>query len=155
MRFCTNKILVLSIAVMTVFVSLLQYHHHSCDGTIYFAVSETEDIVIGSSRNHLTECNHEACPHDGNATHGGHKCAMHVTSGDIISSRHWQPDYMMMPFHGFPGYCIDLEIWESLIRIIFPQQVLLHTGKRISQNKLFRGPPMMFLNLPWSADLIS
>ncbi|MEZ3591245.1 MAG: hypothetical protein K1V84_09445 [Muribaculaceae bacterium] len=154
MRFCTNKILILSIAVMTIVVSLLQYHHHSCDGTIYFAVSETEDIAIGTTRNHLTECSHDACPHDGNATHGGRKCAMHVTSGEIIASRHWHPDYTVMPFYGLPGYCIDIEIWESLIRVIFPQQGLLHIGTRIFQNNFFRGPPMIFLNMPCGTNFI-
>ena len=154
MRFCTNKILILSIAVMTVVVSLLQYHHHSCDGTIYFAVSGTEDIAIGATSNHLTECSHETCHHDGNPTHGGRKCAMHVTSGDIIASRHWQPDYVAIPFYGLPGYCIDIEIWESLIRVILPQQGLLHTGNWIFQNTFFRGPPMMFPNLPLGADFI-
>lgn len=142
MRFCKYKIFRLFIAVMTIAVSFLQYHHHGCDGTIYFAVSGTEDIAIGATRNHLAECSHDGCPHGDNGSHSGGKCAMHMTSGEIIAQRQWHPDgHTAISPYVLSGYCAAVEIWESLIRIIYPERPLPHTGRNIFQNKFFRGPP--------------
>lgn len=64
--------------------SIMQYHHHDCDGNIFIHMTTFEDLVIGTSKQTIEHCNHtHTCPHN---QHGQHNesCSMHL--GDYKAS---------------------------------------------------------------------
>ena len=50
----------ISLIVLLVFAitSVLQYHHHDCDGRIYIHLTTLDDIVIGNGGNAIEHCRH-------------------------------------------------------------------------------------------------
>ena len=76
----------ISVCVIIIFAltSIMQYHHHDCEGNIYIHLTTFEDLVIGSSKHAIEHCNHDhACT---NHQHRQHhvSCSMHL--GDYKAS---------------------------------------------------------------------
>lgn len=76
----------ISLVVLLVFAvtSVLQYHHHDCDGRIYIHLTTFDDIVIGNGGNAIEHCRHNhKCESAHHHSHeGSHDedttCSMHL-----------------------------------------------------------------------------
>lgn len=75
----------ISLIVLLVFAitSVLQYHHHDCDGRIYIHLTTLDDIVIGNGGNAIEHCRHNhKCESAHHHSHDGHDddatCSMHL-----------------------------------------------------------------------------
>lgn len=74
----------ISVCVIIIFAltSILQYHHHDCDGNIYIHLTSLDDFVIGSSKHAVFEhCdhNHICYGHENHSDNDEeHICSMHL-----------------------------------------------------------------------------
>lgn len=77
----------ISIFVLMIFTitSVMQYHHHDCDGNIYIHLTTFDDLVIGASEHAIEHCKHDH-PCNSHHRHGQHheSCSMHL--GDYKAS---------------------------------------------------------------------
>ncbi len=58
--------------------TVLQFHHHDCDGNIYIHLTTLDDLSLGSSHHGIEHCqhhNHDKNQHD---CDGGKDCSMHL-----------------------------------------------------------------------------
>lgn len=136
-----HKIFIPFIAAMIIVVSLLQFHHHNCDGNIFVALTPDTDLVIGQPRHLFHDCHHNECGHRHSDTDNAESaCAFHIGSYEIIKIRHLLPDLPILIF----DYVIDaLSIGRyndesrRLSDLVLHQSVDFHPSRSV----LFRGPP--------------
>ncbi len=74
-------ILTVTVIMFTLLASVLQFHHHDCDGHIYLSLSTATEIALGDYDDAIHECNHShSRPHKCN---GGTRCSMHISYQEI------------------------------------------------------------------------
>ena len=71
--------LVVTVVTMT---TVLQFHHHDCDGRVYINLTTSTDITLGGHQSLISKCNHDhRKPHKCN---GEQNCAMHLGATDAL-----------------------------------------------------------------------
>lgn len=73
-------------SIIILIASMMQFHHHGCDGNIYVHLTTIEDLAIGSNGLHMNECDHSASHHHNNECGVNDSCAMHITEYKIVDS---------------------------------------------------------------------
>lgn len=68
--------------MFTLLASVMQFHHHDCDGHIYLSLTAVTDIALGDNYDDAVhECNHShSRPHKCN---GATRCSMHIGYQEI------------------------------------------------------------------------
>ena len=76
-----NKIGVFAMMAIVIVASLVQFHHHDCEGRIFLKISNTTDLIIDDNGTSVDNCNHDKRhPHK---CHGEASCSMHIDEQDI------------------------------------------------------------------------
>lgn len=73
-----SKIISTLVSITVVMASLLQFHHHDCDGNIYIHLTTLDDIALGYSGLHIYECNHSDDHHHTTDCNDHENCALHI-----------------------------------------------------------------------------
>ncbi len=73
-------------AVIILMASMMQFHHHDCDGNIYIHLTTIEDLAFGSGGFRVDSCSHsDAHEHDTTcSTHDS--CAMHIAEYKAVDN---------------------------------------------------------------------
>lgn len=81
-RICSFNLLAAVVAVVLGLTSVLQHHHHGCEGRLYFTIDGLTDYVIGDCNGDLVQhCESYHHHHDNDCSHSSHgsDCGMHFT----------------------------------------------------------------------------
>lgn len=81
-RICSFNLLTAVVAVVLGLTSILQHHHHGCEGRLYFTIDGLTDYVIGDCNGELVQhCESYHHHHDNDCSHSSHgsDCGMHFT----------------------------------------------------------------------------
>lgn len=73
-------------AVIILMASMMQFHHHDCDGNIYIHLTTIEDLAFGRDGFHVDSCSHSDA-HDHNTSCSTHdSCAMHIAEYKAVDN---------------------------------------------------------------------
>lgn len=73
-----HHISVLLVAIVAL-TSIIQFHHHDCDGNIYIHLTTFDDLSLGHSHNGIEKCKHHNHHDNGhNDCDGENACSMHL-----------------------------------------------------------------------------
>lgn len=130
------------ISVVFLITSVLQFHHHDCDGNIYIHLTTFDDFIIGTSDHLIEKCehNHSSVP-DG---HDDVECSMHLgdykasefsvllTDQAPISLVWFLPENQVFLARSYSDY---IEVDNRVL--------ILNTGDNCSEKPLLRAPPVV------------
>lgn len=86
-----NRILNIFTAITIVLASLLQFHHHDCNGNISIHLTTIDDITLGTLFSYSEECSHTNRHTHQTDCNSVEDCAMHIAiSKTIKQNKHTQ-----------------------------------------------------------------
>ncbi len=89
--FRPNRISYIFTAITIVLASLLQFHHHDCNGSISIHITTLDDITLGSNISLLNICIHKENHRHQTDCNSVDDCAMHLAiSKSIKQDQHSQ-----------------------------------------------------------------
>lgn len=130
------------ITAVVVLTTVLQFHHHDCDGNIYIHLTTFDDLSLGHTHHGIEHCTHDHdCGH--NDCEGESNCSMHL-GAFTVSRQHdiTNIEYMPIPdWACFERATSELPIKECVSEQIYINDKTLITDRLIFQSALFRAPP--------------
>ncbi len=135
----------ISIILVTIvaFTSVIQFHHHDCDGNIYIHMTTFDDLSLDDSHHEYEHCCHHNHDNEHSDCDGKKGCSMHL--GDFTVSRQHDIDTIaLLPLFDWATFeCLSDEniIAESVSNQTGCKDKILLPGKLIVESTAFRAPP--------------
>lgn len=138
------RYIVVTVAVVVIAIaSVLQFHHHGCDGVVFIPVYDT-DIAIGDVCGHVHEV-HDCMAH---AHHGHHDdegkdCSMHI--GDTLSPGRVHDHMTVMSVDCVPVIALDISdvVTVHIADLSYVDGAPGVVSPGLLTGNVFRGPPIL------------
>ncbi len=142
-----HHISVLLIAIVAL-TSVIQFHHHDCDGNIYIHLTTFNDLSLGQFGNGIEKCNHHNHHDDGhNDCDGESDCSMHLGVYTVTRENDFNCIASLPLIDGIISETIHICEYEvkAISKNSSNSGKLLRINDLIFSSSAFRAPPYSFI----------